>query len=783
MKKNSLLKIFLCLFIIFIASSNIYADDKVFLDIVDIQSKKDKVNMIISAIDDKNIQIGNIEKNNLRVYVDDKQINSFELEPIKNNSLSVILLLDISGSMKGQFFFKTKQGIQFLLNKLDASDYVSLVVFGDTVKTLTPFTQNKEIIEKAMDTIEASDKTTKLYQAIYQGLYMVSLSYTPRTVIILFTDGKDEGSLVTKKELISRLNNFHIPIYTVGFSNNIEEDFLRQIASISDGEFLPSPSFDNFKQLANSTIDKKNSSFKLEFGFPNPTGKYVATIKFLYNNEEVKAAKSFSIHKDDKIQTQKNTTDYTSLIKQINSDIVKPLLKQYFLLTLLFIFIIATFLLLLFKQKTKLHNKIEHGLLIINSEIEILKKNAVCEKIEKFDDLLQITDDRIVGLENYIKQLGYTVDTIKTDTQGGFDTFSNVIRDILTTYIEGNMEQSLHSLNNDIQILKEKIGDAFIEKLNSYIAMAINKVEIDIKGINKQMLTFKNMSSKDSLEKLQGTINNITDDIKYDVNSLNSEIKALKSTIIEQSINNINSAILTTTQKIDALKDIIVKNNDVIRLDTEQIFSTFLETIKSNFADYIEKRIQYGFTVLSKDVHGFNEKIGDGLAECIHSSFEKSEQRLEQSIENINKQIELLKSNSSHIDSIDSVINISLKDVIKRIENSIKDINQDIQYLKNDVNINEILIKINNYIDNIDQSSDEKFRIFIKQIQGIRDSIDIFFDDNKNMLLSINNTVINIQQKNNAIEQDLRSAFQDIAFLKDAITDIMRFLVILSKKI
>ncbi|MCI4627193.1 MAG: VWA domain-containing protein, partial [Candidatus Magnetoovum sp. WYHC-5] len=267
------------------------AQDNIFLDITNISSAKDgSVSMTISALDEKGVPIRGIEKEALSLYVDSKGVDSFSVEPVSDSPLSVMMFLDISGSMEGQSIFDAKRGISYLLNRLGANDFVSLVTFGDDVKGVVPFTQKKDVIESGLDSVKAGDKKTKLYQALSYALYLASRSYyTSRNVIVMFTDGKDEGSTVTSEELISSIKTVNIPVYVFGFGDEVAKEFLKKVAYTSHGGLFLSPSYDDFTKVGDTVLEQKRGKFNVVFDLKLPTDKYVATVKLGYNGKEAKA--------------------------------------------------------------------------------------------------------------------------------------------------------------------------------------------------------------------------------------------------------------------------------------------------------------------------------------------------------------------------------------------------------------------------------------------------------------------------------------------------------------
>ena len=64
---------------------------------------------------------------------------------------------------------------------------------------------------------------------------------TSRVAIVLLTDGKDEGSPIREEDVVARIKDTHIPIYTLGFGPKTQVDYLKKVATLSGGYFLSTP--------------------------------------------------------------------------------------------------------------------------------------------------------------------------------------------------------------------------------------------------------------------------------------------------------------------------------------------------------------------------------------------------------------------------------------------------------------------------------------------------------------------------------------------------------------
>ena len=122
------------------------------LNILDMRSSPGgNVEMVISVVDENGIPVKGLSKTDFGLSLEGKEVKEFSLAPYSSaqSPLSVILGIDVSGSMEGVSIKEAKRGASIFLDELDKEDFTSLMVFGNSVRFLTDFTRKKhEVREK-----------------------------------------------------------------------------------------------------------------------------------------------------------------------------------------------------------------------------------------------------------------------------------------------------------------------------------------------------------------------------------------------------------------------------------------------------------------------------------------------------------------------------------------------------------------------------------------------------------------------------------------------------------
>ena len=152
-------------------------------------------------------------------------------------------VIDTSGSVKGSPLSSIKAAAAELIKLLDDTASVAVLTFDDEVRTLADYSLNKTDVLKKVAKLETSGTKTLLYDALFQALEEAESQKQTKKFILLFSDGKDEGSAANLDQVIAKARQASVPILTIGYSK-IEKDFLaalEKLALKTGGTFVVMP--------------------------------------------------------------------------------------------------------------------------------------------------------------------------------------------------------------------------------------------------------------------------------------------------------------------------------------------------------------------------------------------------------------------------------------------------------------------------------------------------------------------------------------------------------------
>ncbi len=209
--------------------------------------RTEEVNLIFTATKHGKY-LRDLRSSDLTVLDDGKPpeaLRNFQSET--NLPLRVALVLDASASITSRFGFEQQSALQFFQQMLRPNtDKAIVVTFKSTPHLAQGFTDDSKKLGVAVEDISAGGGSA-VYDAVNLATQklMDSGDETPvRRVIILITDGEDNQSRITRRELIDAANHAEVTVYAISSNfSNIQtrgDNILRQLADETGGRvFFP----------------------------------------------------------------------------------------------------------------------------------------------------------------------------------------------------------------------------------------------------------------------------------------------------------------------------------------------------------------------------------------------------------------------------------------------------------------------------------------------------------------------------------------------------------------
>ena len=176
--------------------------------------------------------------------------------------LNFALVIDHSGSMRGAKLKNVREAVKMVIDRLEPTDYISVVIFDDTAQVIIPSmpSNDKPGMKAAIDRIQDAGGTT-MSLGMIQGLGELRRWNIPNAVnrMILLTDGVTYGDTDRCRQLARDAAANGISIYPLGIGSDWDESLLDDIGQLSGGvpaEFIrtPADAMSLFEQQVQSAV-------------------------------------------------------------------------------------------------------------------------------------------------------------------------------------------------------------------------------------------------------------------------------------------------------------------------------------------------------------------------------------------------------------------------------------------------------------------------------------------------------------------------------------------------
>ena len=248
------------------------------------------VTLHVRVIDRNNRPIGNVPKDEFRIYEDGvpQPIFSFTQEEVP---VTYGLAVDTSGSLRSQLT-QVIDAAKSIINSNKRGDetFLERFISSDKIETVQDFTTSKDALMDGLDTLYVEGGQTAVIDGVYLAAEHVgeyrkgSDDDRRRRALIVVTDGEDRNSFYPEAQLFQRLREEDVQIYVIGFVNELdaEKGFIRKsprdkavallnkLAGETGGRAFYPQSISELPEIANSIVRDMRTQYVISY---DPTNK------------------------------------------------------------------------------------------------------------------------------------------------------------------------------------------------------------------------------------------------------------------------------------------------------------------------------------------------------------------------------------------------------------------------------------------------------------------------------------------------------------------------------
>jgi len=226
----------------------------------------------------------------------------FDEQNVEGEGVDIVLCIDVSGSMTAQDLTPNrleaakKVAIDFVNQRL--TDRIGIVIFSGESFTQCPLTTDRNVLIAAIQNIRNGllEDGTAIGSGLGTSVDRIRSSKSKSKVVILLTDGENNGGLIDPKTAKEIAKAFQVKVYTIGVGTDgyaqqpvntpmgvvmqsgkvsIDEKLLKEIASETGGKYFRAKDneglagiYDEINGLEKSKVEISTITKQTEKYFP-----------------------------------------------------------------------------------------------------------------------------------------------------------------------------------------------------------------------------------------------------------------------------------------------------------------------------------------------------------------------------------------------------------------------------------------------------------------------------------------------------------------------------------
>ncbi len=202
-------------------------------DLPSIKVDVDVVSVLASVRDKRGALVPDLEKQDFTILEDGKpqEIKYFTKET--DLPLTIGLLVDVSGSQRNLIEVERNAATEFFTQVLRKKDEAFLISFGEESELLQDYTNSPRLLNEGLNRLRVSSgvsgihpgpvptagqpRGTVLYDSIYLAATEKLRTEVGRKVIVVITDGVDQGSRLTLNQAVEAAQKADAVIYSIDY--------------------------------------------------------------------------------------------------------------------------------------------------------------------------------------------------------------------------------------------------------------------------------------------------------------------------------------------------------------------------------------------------------------------------------------------------------------------------------------------------------------------------------------------------------------------------------------
>ena len=195
-----------------------------------------------------------------------REVTETEREPH-----AVALVMDHSGSMGEARALAVQDAAESLIGAKKGEDLLAFIKYDGDVMVEVPATGDQDILSDGLgkEGLQGFGGMTAIGNGISAGIEQVAQTGAGRKAVIVFTDGLDNSSTISKDSVIAMARRAGVIVCAVDFGQNTNPDYLQAVAEATGGSYYKIYRTTEFDLVFEDIYRRLRNYYVLEY---QPTG-------------------------------------------------------------------------------------------------------------------------------------------------------------------------------------------------------------------------------------------------------------------------------------------------------------------------------------------------------------------------------------------------------------------------------------------------------------------------------------------------------------------------------
>ncbi len=209
----------------------------------------DLVTFNVSVTDREGRAVAGLNKQVFNVF-DNRVLQDINFVSDEDAPASVGIVFDTSGSMSEKKIKQAKEALANFIKTSQIRDEFFLVDFNTRARLLLSRTRDSDAVLNKFTYLQPQGNTA-LFDAVYLGVEKVLQGAKPKKIVLIISDGEDNNSRYSFRDVRRRLQETGVVIYAIGFGGYYPlkglngRETLKELAQTTGGKaFFPNDSIE-----------------------------------------------------------------------------------------------------------------------------------------------------------------------------------------------------------------------------------------------------------------------------------------------------------------------------------------------------------------------------------------------------------------------------------------------------------------------------------------------------------------------------------------------------------